>query len=118
MSDPSPDTPPLRYHERLLNEFKDRVNAKLATPDDSLVQSGLDVPVTFSYDDIKDIVTAFVQREIDEKKKDTDKMPFGKYRFKKVSDVWKFDKQYLLWLSKQSMMENYADLKAEIAKQS
>jgi len=93
-----PEAKELRFHERLLKCFTE-------SPADN-----------FTIDEVNKIVMKFVKTESDSRKNKTDEMPFGKYRFKKVKDVAKFDKQYLIWLRKQSMMENYGDLMIEITK--
>ena len=66
--------------------------------------------------EIKEAINDFSKQEYEKRKKATDEMPFGKYKFKKVADVAKFDKQYLKWLVRQDMMTNYEELKEEINK--
>jgi hypothetical protein len=92
------DVRPLSYSQRLINSFLDKDKD------------------TFNMKDIKEQIEEFSKLEYENRKKATDEMPFGKYKFKKVADVAKFDKQYLLWLRKQEMLENYEDLKEEINK--
>jgi hypothetical protein len=62
------------------------------------------------------MINNFSMTEYEKRKEKTDEMPFGKYKFKKVAEVAKFDKQYLKWLVKQEMLNSYEDLKAEINK--
>ena len=69
--------------------------------------------------DISQIISMINQFSMDEyekKKQKTDEMPFGKYKFKKVSEVASFDKQYLKWLVKQECLSGYPDVKENIKK--
>ena len=91
---------PMSYSQRLIQAFLDKAETK---NDNS-----------FSMDDIKNQIEAFSKQEYEKRKEKTDEMPFGKYKFKKVSEVAKFDKQYLKWLVRQDMMKNYEELKVEI----
>ena len=92
------DQRPLSYSQRLINHFKE------------------DGKESYSIEDIEEVINQFSKMEYNKKKEKTDEMPFGKYKFRKVKDVASFDKQYLKWLVKQSMMTNYEDLKNEINK--
>jgi hypothetical protein len=56
----------------------------------------------------------FSQDEYAKRKANATVMPFGKYKNKTVKAVLGFDKQYLQWLTKQEMMDNYAALRANI----
>jgi uncharacterized protein (DUF3820 family) len=96
--DKTDEVKPLSFTERLIMEFKEQH------------QNSFNMP------DVRRIITEFSKKEYEKKKKNTDEMPFGKYKFKKVEDVAKFDKQYLKWLTKQDMMTNYEELKQEINK--
>jgi hypothetical protein len=89
---------PLSYSKRLIQHFEE------AKED------------LFSIEKINEMINDFSKLEYEKRKQNTDEMPFGKYKGKKVSDVAKFDSQYLTWLRKQDMMENYGDLKNEINK--
>jgi hypothetical protein len=89
---------PLSYSKRLIQHFEE-------TKEDS-----------FSVEDVSNIIKDFSMLEYEKRKQNTDEMPFGKYKFKKVVDVAKFDKQYLNWLIKQDMLSKYEDLKVEINK--
>jgi len=89
---------PLSYSKRLIKEFEDH------TKD------------TFDLSDIMKVIEDYSAKEYEKRKQKTDEMPFGKYKYKKVADVAKFDKQYLKWLVRQDMMTNYAELKANIEK--
>lgn len=95
IEDMTDEVKPLTYNQRLINEFKDN---------------------TYTKEQIEEIINSFSKQEYENKKKKIDEMPFGKYKFKKVSDIAKFDKNYLKWLSKQDMLSNYEDLKNEIKK--
>ena len=47
-----------------------------------------------------------VSREIKESESaPVDSLPFGKYKGKKIADVSKFDKPYLVWLRRQSFLK-------------
>ena len=99
MTDQQPKTnteKPLSYSKRLINTFKD------------------DDKETYNLTQIEWIINNFSRMEYEKKKEKTDEMPFGKYKFRKVKDVASFDKQYLKWLVKQSMMDNWEELKNEI----
>ena len=63
---------------------------------------------------ISSLIKSFLEDEMEKQKLLTKLMPFGKYKNKLVEDVAKFDKQYLDWLLKQSMMDRFDALKAEI----
>lgn len=89
---------PLSYSQRLINQFKESPHER------------------FTVGDIEKLINDFSLKEYEKRKEKTDEMPFGKYKYKKVSDVAKFDKQYLKWLTKQEMMMNYEELKIEINK--
>lgn len=65
---------------------------------------------------ITTMINQFSLDEYEKRKQKTDEMPFGKYKFRKVSDVANFDKQYLKWLRKQDMLNKYEELKDEIDK--
>ena len=101
MSDQKPttdDEKPLSYSKRLTNIFKDEGKK------------------SYTMEQIENMINEFSKLEYERKKKNTDEMPFGKYKFKKVKEVASFDKQYLKWLLKQSMMDNYEELRDEINK--
>jgi hypothetical protein len=92
------DQRPLSYSKRLIIEF-----------------DGQDKD-TFNMDEIKELIEDFSKKEYEKRKGKTDEMPFGKYKYKKVADVAKFDKQYLKWLVRQEMINKYEELKEEINK--
>ena len=96
ITDMTDEVKPLSYNQRLINEFSCDGN--------------------YTREQIELIINNFSKKEQDIKKKKIDEMPFGKYKYKKVCDIAKFDKPYLTWLSKQEMMTNYEDLKNEIKK--
>ena len=70
----------------------------------------------FSLDEVKELIKSFGKLEFDRRKVDADVMPFGKFKGKKVELVAQFDLQYLQWLVKQPMLDNYTALKTEIQK--
>jgi len=98
--DTTDDVRPLSYSQRLINAFLEKAETK-----DS-----------FNMDDITKTINDFSKQEYEKRKEKTDEMPFGKYKYKKVSEVAKFDKQYLKWLVRQDMMTKYEELKEEITK--
>ena len=71
----------------------------------------------FSLDEVRDLIKTFGKMEFEKRKQNADVMPFGKFKNKSVKLVAQFDKQYLVWLSKQPMLDNYSALKAEIEKE-
>ena len=87
------------YSQRLINVFK---------------ANSLQDEDQFNIARIEHIINEFSNKEREDRRKKTDEMPFGKYKFKKVAEVARFDKQYLKWLRKQDMLSNYQDLKDEI----
>jgi hypothetical protein len=94
----SNDERPLSYSKRLINRFKE------------------DNKETYNLTQIEWLINDFSLKEYEKKKEKSDEMPFGKYKFRKVSDVSNFDKQYLKWLVKQDMLDNWSELKEEINK--
>jgi hypothetical protein len=98
--DTTPEAKPLSYSQRLINHFKAECE-----------ENG-----EFTINDIETLIKDFSKIEYEKRKEKTDEMPFGKYKFKKVSDVAKFDKQYLKWLVRQDMLDKYEELREEINK--
>ena len=94
--DKTEEVKPMSYSQRLINSFKE------------------DDKDTYNLTQIEWMINQFSKLEYEKRKEKTDEMPFGKYKFKKVADVAKFDKQYLKWLVRQDMMKNYEELKVEI----
>ena len=92
------DERPLSYSKRLYNYIKE------------------DGKETYTINEIEIFINDFSKMEYIKKKEKTDEMPFGKYKFRKIKDVASFDKQYLKWLVKQKMMDNWGELKEEINK--
>lgn len=86
---------PLTYTQKLINQFEGDKKS-------------------FNFKEISKIITDFSKSEYEKKKAIFKEMPFGKYKYKKVEDIAKFDKQYLEWLVKQDMLNNYTELKKEI----
>ena len=92
------DERPLSYSKRLFNYIKE-ANLK-----------------TYTINEIELFINDFSKMEYDKKREKTNEMPFGKYKYRKVKDVASFDKQYLNWLRKQDMLDNWTELKQEIDK--
>lgn len=69
---------------------------------------------TFSRDQVKQVIEEFARVESEKRRASCKVLPFGKYRYKKVRDIAKIDRQYLQWLMKQSFMESYPDLMTEL----
>lgn len=69
----------------------------------------------FNTKEVVDIIREFSKEQY-KTKLEEGLMPFGKYKFKKIKDIVSFDKQYIEWLLKQSMMEKKGELKEEIEK--
>ena len=53
------------------------------------------------------------QRE--KKKKESNVMPFGKYKYRTIKDVLEFDRKYLTWLVKQTSLDGYPEIKHNIS---
>lgn len=94
----NPLKPKTSYSQRLIDYFKEHDSDN------------------FDIETIEKIINDFSKQEYEKKKEKSDEMPFGKYKFRKVEEVAKFDKQYLKWLIKQDMLENWTELKNEINK--
>jgi uncharacterized protein (DUF3820 family) len=92
---------PMSYSQRLIQAFLDKAE----------MNDG-----SFSMDEIKEQIEAFSRQEYEKKKEKTDEMPFGKYRFRKITDVGGFDKQYLTWIVKQECLSGYPGVKESIQK--
>jgi uncharacterized protein (DUF3820 family) len=95
-TDKTDEVKPLSYSQRLINSFKE------------------DEKDTYNLTQIEWIINQFSKLEYEKRKAITDEMPFGKYKFKKVVEVAKFDKPYLKWLVRQEMMNKYEELKLVI----
>lgn len=70
----------------------------------------------FTISDVRKIIKDFNEAEYKKRREKSDEMPFGKYKYKKVVEVAKFDKQYLQWIYRQEMLNKYEELKREIEK--
>ena len=90
------DQKPLSYTQRLINEF--------------------DTEKTYDFEEIKELIEEYSKKEYEKKKANYKVFPFGKYKYKKVEDICKIDKQYVKWSMKQSFMDNYPELKDEMKK--
>jgi hypothetical protein len=71
---------------------------------------------TFSIEDLSEHIADFQEIQRKKKLQKTSELPVGKYKYKKVSEVFKFDAPYLRWLAKQEWLEKYPDLMIEIKK--
>jgi uncharacterized protein (DUF3820 family) len=69
---------------------------------------------SYKTDEIKTIISEFSKAQYEKKRSMSDKIPFGKYKYKSVEDIQKFDPQYLKWLSRQDMLNNFHELKENI----
>lgn len=98
IEDKMTEVKPLTFVDKLLDEFD---------------KSPL---TTLTKDEVMDIIIKFSNKEKELKKKQVDVFSFGKYKFKSVKEVAKFDKQYLIWLNKQEILNKYVELKEEIKK--
>ena len=87
----------LSYSEKLIQSLKDEGKEQ------------------FLMGDLENIIRDFSKMQYTTKLNEG-MMPFGKYKFKKIKDVVKFDRYYLQWLIKQDMMNDKEDLKGEILK--
>jgi len=73
-----------------------------------------DAKDTYEIKDIEDLVNEFSNKQYELKKANSEVITFGKYKFRTVADVAVFDKPYLVWVLKQSFLENYVELKAKM----
>jgi hypothetical protein len=119
-------------NEKLINLFSKNKNDSIYTMSDQTQMTEDQKPLSFSkrlinhissdgkksykVSEIESLINAFSSMEYEKKKEKSDEIPFGKYKFKKVTDVAKFDPQYLKWLVKQDMLDNWTELKNEIIK--
>ena len=87
---------PLSYTDRLISEFASLKKAN------------------FKIDEVVEIINNFSKSEKLKKQEKTDVVPVGKYKYKKVVDVARFDKQYLQWILKQEWISNYPNFIAEV----
>ena len=89
---------PASYTDKLLNEFTSLKKAN------------------FKIDEIVEIINDFREAERLKKQEKVDIVPVGKYKYKKVIDVARFDKQYLEWILKQEWISNYPNFITEVKK--
>ena len=93
------DTGPKKtYTERLIDRFIETQKTK------------------FTLDEVKNILKTVSDEAYEEKKANSDIIPFGKYKARKLVDVYNFDKKYLEWLLKQDFINNFEELKNNIKK--
>jgi len=69
---------------------------------------------TYDLKEVCDIIRNFSLSETAKKRADATKMSFGKYNMKSIKDILAFDKPYLVWLQKQTVMDNFPELKENI----
>lgn len=98
MTETSNEIKTVSYMDRLIQEF---TNSK---------------KTSFKTNEIVKMIEDFRTEQNNIKKEKIDILPIGKYKYKKIVDVAKFDRPYLQWMSKQSWMENYPNTKSEISK--
>jgi len=70
----------------------------------------------FTLEEVLENLDLFAEKEKERKRKQFDKMPVGKYKYKLIKDVCKFDKKYIEWSVKQSFMEAYPECLDEMKK--
>jgi hypothetical protein len=70
----------------------------------------------FSIEQIIETINEFKLDEDKARAEKTDQVPVGKYKFKKVADVFKFDPQYLKWMLKQDWISKYPHFVKEVKK--
>jgi len=89
---------PLSYTDRLIQKFQ------------------TEEQTNFEVDDVIKLIKEFKLEEDAKRKAKTDVVPVGKYKYKKVADVAKFDKQYLKWIMKQDWIQKYPEFVQETKK--
>ena len=70
----------------------------------------------FTISEVKTVINKFRKTQDDNRRSASNKLPFGKYKFRTLSSVAKFDMRYLKWLSKQTVLDNFPALKVNIKK--
>lgn len=81
--------------------YKDKLVAKFKTAGQP----------SFKLADVINIINAFSEEEYQKRRADTGKFPFGKYKYKGVPEVVKFDRDYCTWVVQQEVMDKYPELK-------
>lgn len=71
---------------------------------------------SYESDDIRSIIRNFSKEQYEKRHAMSDKIPFGKYKYKSIEDICRFDQQYLKWLYRQDILNSFPDLKANISK--
>jgi len=84
------------YHERLIQFIEEKNKKK------------------FNLEEVKSVVNEFAEHNYQLIRQNYTKLPFGKYKGKTVKSVLDFDKNYLQWLVKQSVLDNFPELKKHI----
>ena len=92
-------------NEQPVTSYTDRLLEYLESKQDS-----------FTIDELRDYLNGF--RELEQKKRQerSDIVPVGRYKYKKVADVAKFDRQYLEWMLRQSWITKYEAFVTECKK--
>lgn len=67
-------------------------------------------------DRLIEVFESFREMQDEEKKKMSNALPFGKYKYKPIKDVAQFDRSYLVWLSKQDSLKKYPFVYNEVNK--
>lgn len=99
MTDDNKGQTKLSYSKRLINAF---------------VEEEKDI---FSLSEIETLVKRFGRLEYEKLKTNTDEMPFGQYKGKKIAYIAEFDTQYLYWvLGNEALLKKYKGLEEEIKK--
>jgi uncharacterized protein (DUF3820 family) len=68
----------------------------------------------YTSEQVQEIIRNFAAAEFEKKKLDSKKLPFGKYKNRSIKEVLSFDKNYLVWLSKQEVSANFPELHSNI----
>lgn len=61
-----------------------------------------------------EMFTKFREEQMEEKRKNSNVLPFGKYKYRTIKDVLAFDRKYLLWLTRQSSLDGYPETRKNI----
>ena len=70
----------------------------------------------FDIDQIIELICEFKNEEDKARKSKADIVPVGRYKYKKVADVFTFDPQYLKWMLKQDWVSKYPEFVEEVKK--
>ena len=92
---------PLSYSQKLIQAFLDRAEKSNKE--------------TYGLVEIEELINEFSKLEYEKRQQKTSEMPFGKYKFRKISDVGAFDSQYLRWIVKQDCLKAYQGVRENIS---